>query len=182
MKALTNPEQFAANNKANIESLLDLASGFISMTDRLLMLNLNFACGVIEQGMAQTSFLASMHSPQALLSFPGAFVQPLIDRSAAYARGLTEILAEGQHGIGQLVDDRVGALKRTLAIELDHAARSAPGGSEVLLKGMKSALAVGNSAYEGASQAARQLAGMAENNLARSAEVTRHPLIAEKSD
>jgi len=182
MKVLTNPEQFAANNRAHIESLLTLTDGLISMFDRLLTLNLSFASDLIEEALAKTSTLARMDGPQELLSLPAALVQPLIEKSAAYARDVSEILTDGQHGVGALIDARVGALNKTLALELAHAAKSAPGGSEALLEGMKSALAVGNVAYDGASRAARQLVGLTETNLVRSTEVTVQALIAEKAD
>ncbi|MBS0545021.1 MAG: phasin family protein [Proteobacteria bacterium] len=168
MKVLTNPEQFAANNRACMESLLTVADSFMTLTGRLMDANVGFASGLVEEGMAKARMLASARDVQSWLFFPTALVQPLMERSANYARDVSGILAEQQQGLAEIVDARVGAVKQTLVQELDYARRAAPGGSEVLLESMKSALAAGSAAYEQASKSARELAAFSETKLIES--------------
>lgn len=176
MKVLTNPEQFAANNKASLETLLTVADRFFTMAGRLMDVNLSFASGLMQDGIARTAVLASSREPQALLSFPAEWVQPLMARSASYAHDVSAILADQQQGLAELVDARIGALRLTLAQELDHATRTAPGGSEVLLEGVKSALAAGYAAYDQVSRTSRELAGNAGPDLIRTTEPAVHAL------
>lgn len=84
-----------------------------------------------------------------------------------------------QQGLAELVDARIGAFRLTLAQELDHATRTAPGGSEALLEGVKSALAAGYAAYDRMSRASRELAGIGGTHLIGLSEDAVHPVREE---
>lgn len=179
MKVFTNPEQFAANNKASMEALLTVTDRFFTMVGRLMDVNSSFVSGLMQEGIARTTVLVSSREPQALLFFPAEWVEPLMQKSANYAHDVSSILADQQQGLAALVDARIGALRLTLAQELDHATRTAPGGSEALLEGMKSALAAGYAAYDQMRTASSELAGIGRTHLIGLSEEVVHPVSQE---
>jgi len=160
MKSLTNPEQMAANGKANIRSLLTLTDTAISVAECVASLNLNFACAMLEEGMANIKAMVDAKSPQDLIQLQSGLARPIVERSVAYARGVSAILAEGQRDVTKRLDARMIELNETLAIDLEYAAKLAPAGSGPMLKGITSAIAAGNKAFETLLNTSRQLAGV----------------------
>ncbi|PKO55902.1 MAG: granule-associated-like protein, partial [Betaproteobacteria bacterium HGW-Betaproteobacteria-21] len=68
MTAFNTPEQFAATNKANIETLLSLANSAFANVERLAALNLNTARSVLEDSVANTKALMAVKDVQALIA------------------------------------------------------------------------------------------------------------------
>ena len=61
---ITNPEQFAAANKASVDALLSLANTALSSAERIAALNLNTARSMLEEGVANTKALMGAKDPQ----------------------------------------------------------------------------------------------------------------------
>jgi len=178
MKALTNPEQMAANGKAHLNTLLSFADSAVTMTECLASLNLNFACAMVEEYMVSIRAMVDAKNPQELVALQSGLARPVVERSVAYARGVSEILAEGHKDVTRRLDARMTELNKNLAIEMDYVSRSAPAGSGALLQSITSAIAAGNSAFETVIGTARQLASAAEIRLPLAA--TEKVLLAEK--
>ena len=107
---------------------------------------------------------------QALLAeLQSALTQPIVEQAVAYARSVNEIVAEGQQEISRLFETQFAELQKTFTAALEHAAKSAPAGSEPAFEAVRSAMETASSVYENASQSVQQLA---EANAAKAAEVT----------
>src|SRR5574340_1184233 len=92
--------------------------------------------------------------------------QPLFEKTVAYSRSLYEISAQTQEEFSKVVEAQFSELNRNVAAMLDKAAQSAPAGSDVAVAAMKSAIAAANSAYDSINKAAKQVAEIAEANVA----------------
>ncbi len=166
------PEQIAAFNKANVETLLTLANSAFANAERLAALNLNTARSMLEDGVASTKALLGAKDVQELISLQTSLAQPLVEKAVAYTRSVYEIASQGQEEVSRLFETQVSELNKGLSSALDKAARSAPAGSDVAVAAMKSAIAAANSAYDSLSKTAKQVAEIAEANVAAATNAT----------
>ncbi|AYH42591.1 phasin family protein [Azoarcus sp. DN11] len=172
MNMFATPEQFAAANKANVESLLTLANNAFASAERFAALNLNTARSILEDGLANSKALLGAKDAQEFLGLQASLVQPLVEKAVAYNRSVYEIASQGQEEVSKLVEAQIAELNKSLAAALDKAAKSAPAGSDVAVAAVKSAIAAANSAYDSVSKAAKQVAEIAEANVAAATNAT----------
>jgi phasin family protein len=166
------PEQFAAANKANVETLLGLTNSAFANAERLAALNLNTARAVLEDSVANTKSLLGAKDVQELVSLQGTLIQPLLEKSISYARSVYEIASQGQEELGKVLEGQLADLNKNVAAALDKAAKSAPAGSDVAVAAVKSAIAAANSAYDNFSKAVKQATEIVETNVAAATNAT----------
>ncbi|AUM00771.1 granule-associated-like protein [Zoogloeaceae bacteirum Par-f-2] len=166
------PEQFAAANKANIETLLTLANTAFASAERLAALNLNTARTLLEDGVANAKAMLAVKDVQELINLQTSLAQPLVEKVVAYARNVYEIASQSQEEISKLLESQIAEINKGVASALDKAAKSAPAGSDVAVAAVKSAIAAANSAYDSMSKAAKQVAEIAEANVAAATNAT----------
>lgn len=166
------PDQFAASNKANIESALTVANSAFASVERLAALNLNVARSLLEESIANTKALLGAKDVQELMNLQTSFAQPLVEKAVAYNRSVYEIATQSQEEASKLVEGQIAELNKNLATALDKAAKSAPAGSDVAVAAVKSAIAAANSAFDSVSKAAKQVAEMTEANVTAATNAT----------
>lgn len=163
--SFTTPEQFAATNKAAIETLLSIANSAFASVEKLATLNLNTARVILEDSVANTKSLLGVKDVQELLSVQASLAQPSVEKIVSYGRSVYEITTEAQGELSKIAEAQIEELNKSVAAALDKAAKSAPAGSDVAVSAVKSALAAANSAYESINKAAKQVVEMAEANV-----------------
>ncbi|MDQ5945051.1 MAG: hypothetical protein QG619_470, partial [Pseudomonadota bacterium] len=90
------PEQFAAANKAAVESLLTLANTALASAERVAALNLNTARSVLEDSVSNTKALLGAKDAQEAISVQATLAQPNVEKAVAYSRSVYEISAQTQ--------------------------------------------------------------------------------------
>lgn len=172
MSNFVTPEQLVASNKANVETVLTLANTAFASAERLAALNLNTARSILEDGVANTKALLAAKDVQELMNLQAALAQPIFEKAVAYARSVYEITSQSQEEVSKILEGQVAELNKGVATALDKAAKSAPAGSDVAVAAVKSAIAAANSAYDSMSKAAKQVAEIAEANVAAATNAT----------
>ncbi len=166
------PEQFAAANKATVETSLTLANTAFASAERLAALNLNTARTILEDVVANAKALLSAKDVQDLVSLQTTLAQPAVEKAVAYSRSIYEIASQTQEEVAKLIEAQFAEANKNVAVALDQAAKSAPAGSDVAVAAVKSAIAAANSAYDSMSKAAKQVAEIAEANVAAATTAT----------
>jgi phasin family protein len=169
---LTTPEQLAAANKANVEAMLTLANTAFASAERFAALNLNTARAVLEDSVNNAKTLLGAKDLQEVISLQATLAQPSVEKAVAYSRSVYEISAQTQEEFSKLVEAQFAEVNKNVASSLDKAAKSAPAGSDVAVAAVKSAIAAANSAYDTMSKAAKQVAEIAEANVAAATNAT----------
>ena len=169
---LTTPEQLATANKANVEAMLTLANTAFASAERFAALNLNTARAVLEDGVNNAKALLGAKDLQEVISLQATLAQPSVEKAVAYSRSVYEISAQTQEEFSKLVEAQFAEVNKNVASSLDKAAKSAPAGSDVAVAAVKSAIAAANSAYDTMSKAAKQVAEIAEANVAAATNAT----------
>ena len=172
MSYITTPEQFAAANKAAVDSLLTLANTALASAERIAALNLNTARSIIEDGVANSKALMGVKDVQEALAIQTTIAQPAVEKAVAYSRSMYEIGAQTQEEVAKVFEAQYGEFQKSVAGLLDKVAKSAPAGSDVAVAAVKSAIAATNSAFDSMNKAAKQVAEIAEANVAAATNAT----------
>jgi hypothetical protein len=83
-----------------------------------------------------------------------------------------EIATQTQEELSKVVEGQFSEMNKNVATALDKAAKNAPAGSDVAVAAVKSAIAAANSAYDSMTKAAKQVAEIAEANVAAATNAT----------
>ena len=170
MNAMT--EQLASANKANVETLLSLANTAFASAERLAALNLNTARAMLEDSVSSAKALLAVKDVQQLMAMQSTLAQPAVEKAVAYSRSAYEIATQTQEELTRVIESQVSEINRNVADALDKAAKNAPAGSDVAVAAVKSAIAAANSAYDSMTKAAKQVAEIAEANVAAATTAT----------
>jgi phasin family protein len=165
-------EQFASANKANVETLLTIANTAFASAERLAALNLNTARAVLEDSVANAKALLAVKDVQQLVAMQTTLAQPAVEKAVAYSRSVYEIATQTQEELAKVVEGQFSEINKNVSVALDKAAKNAPAGSDVAVAAVKSAIAAANSAYDSMTKAAKQVAEIAEANVAAATTAT----------
>jgi phasin family protein len=165
-------EKFANANKANVETMLSIANTAFASAERLAALNLNTARAMLEDSVAGAKALLTAKDMQQLVAMQTTLAQPAVEKAVAYSRSVYEIATQTQEELSKLVEGQFSEINKNVSSALDKAAKNAPAGSDVAVAAVKSAFAAANSAYDSMTKAAKQVAEIAEANVAAATTAT----------
>ncbi len=167
-----NTEQFASANKAAVDSLLSLANTALASAERIAALNLNTARSVLEDSVSGAKAIMAAKDPQEAMTIQASLLQPNVEKAVAYSRSIYEISAQTQEEVTKMLEAQFGDFQKQIAGLLDKASKSAPAGSDVAVAAVKSAIAAATSAFDNMNKAAKQVAEIAEANVAAATNAT----------
>ena len=169
-------EQFAAAQKANVETLFGLTNKAFEGVERLVELNLQVAkttLGEVAEATkaalgeaAETTRAAfSVKDAQELMALQAGLLQPAAEKAAAYSRHLYDIAAATGAEVTKVAEQTASEAQAKFMNVVDTAVKNAPAGTENAVALVKSAVAAANNAYESVHKAAKQAADVAEANF-----------------
>ncbi len=161
-----NPEQFAAANKATVDSLLSVANTALATAERIAALNLNTARATLEDTASGVKSVMSAKDPQAALAAQKALAQPAVEKAVAYSRSVYEITSETQQELAKMVQAQFGDFQKSMAGMVELVTKSAPAGSEGAVAAIQSAIAAANSAFGNMNAMTKQFTEAAQANIA----------------
>ena len=160
-----NTEQFAAANKAAVDSLLSVANTALASAERIANLNLETARAAFEDSAANTKALLGAKDVQEAISIQASLAQPNIDKAVAYGRSVAEISTQTQQELAKMAETQFSEFQKSVANMVELAAKSAPAGSEGAVAAVQSAIAAANSAFGNMNSIAKQFADAAQKNM-----------------
>jgi phasin family protein len=160
------PEQFAAANKANLETLFGLTNKAFEGVEKLVELNLQVAKAAIGEAADNAKALMAVKDAQELLALQAAMLQPSAEKAAAYSRHLYDIATATGAEVTKTAEAQFADAQKKFMGVVDGAVKNAPAGTESAVALVKSAITAANNAYESVHKAAKQAADMAEANFA----------------
>ena len=90
------PEQLAAANKANLETLLNLTNKAFEGVEKLVELNMQVAKTAMSENVENAKRALTVRDAQQLMAMQAGMVQPLAEKIMAYSRHLYDIANETQ--------------------------------------------------------------------------------------
>jgi len=167
------PDQVVATNKAGVEALIGLAHTQFAAFERLSALTFNATKSAFEDSVAHTKALMNAKDAQEFMNVSAAVAQPALEKVIAYSRNVYDVATQSQSEVTKMVESQAGEMNKSVVSMLDKASKNAPGGSDVAIAAVKSALAAANSAYDSMNKVAKQATELAEANFAAATAVTK---------
>jgi phasin family protein len=161
-----NIEQFAASNKATVDSLLAVANAALATAERVAALNLNTARNALEDTASATQAVLAVKNPSDASALHESVIKPTVEKAANYSRALYDISSESQQQLGKVLEDQFAGFQKQVAGLVEQAAKSAPAGSESIVAAVQSAISSANSAFDNMKSMAQQFSDVAQANVA----------------
>ena len=135
-------DQFAAANKANLDTLFGLTSKAFEGVEKLVELNLQVAKATLAEAAENTKAVMGVKDAQELLALQASLLQPSAEKAAAYSRHLYDIAQSTSSEFTKTAEAQLSEVQRSFASVVDGALKNAPAGSEsaaALVKSVKRA-------------------------------------------
>jgi phasin family protein len=159
------PEQFAAANKANLETLFGLTNKAFEGVEKLVELNMQVAKATLAETAETAKAAMSVKDAQELLALQASLLQPSAEKAVAYSRHVYDIAAATNAEVARAAEAQMAELQKSLTTAIDGALKNAPAGTENAVTLVKSAMSAANNAYESVQKAAKQATDMVEANF-----------------
>lgn len=161
-----NTEQFAAANKATVDSLLSVANTALASAERIAALNLETVRSSLEDTVSGVKAVMGAKDPQAALAAQSSLTQPAVEKAVAYTRSAYEITSQTQQELVKMIQAQFGDFQKSMTGMIETAAKSAPAGSEGAVAAIQNAIAAANTAFGNMSNVAKQFTDSAQANIA----------------
>lgn len=158
-------EQFAAAQRANIETLFGLTNKAFEGIEKLVELNLQATKAALGEAADTARAVLTVKDAQELLALQAGLLQPAAEKAAAYSRHLYDIAAATNAEVTKVAEQTAADAQVKFMSVVDTAVKNAPAGTENAVALVKSAVAAANNAYESVHKAAKQAAEVAEANF-----------------
>ena len=162
---LLTPEQIAAANKAQFDTLFGLTNKAFQGMEKLLELNLQVVKSTLAESQENAQRVLSVKDAQELLALQANLAQPVAEKALSYGRHLYEIASSTQAEFARVAEAQFEDQNRKTQTLVENVAKNAPAGSETAVSMMKSAIAAANSTYETINKASKQAVEIAESNF-----------------
>jgi phasin family protein len=159
------PEQIAAANKANLETLLSLTNKAFEGVEKLVELNMAVAKASLNENVHNAKQALSVRDAQALMAMQAGMVQPLAEKIMSYSRHLYDIANETQATFSTVTESQLKKSNGNLNGLVEEMSKNAPAGSEAAVQAIKQAMAAANNAYETTQKSIKQAVDLAQNNF-----------------
>ncbi len=158
-------DQFAAMNKANLETAAHFANVAFGGAQRLVEIQLKAVKSALTDGVDNAKTLATIKDLQQFADVKDTVAQPAFEKATDYMKSVYDVASETQAEFGKLIEQQFADFNKQFLVALDKFAQNAPAGSEVGISALKSAIVTGSAAYENLSKAAKQFNDTAKTNL-----------------
>jgi phasin family protein len=162
---LLTPEQFAAAQKANLETLFGLTSKAFEGVEKLVELNLQVVKSTITESQENAQRALSVKDAQELLALQASLTQPVAEKVLSYGRHLYEIASATQAEFARVAEAQYEEQNKKVQALVENVAKNAPAGSETAVAVIKSAITAANTTYETVHKATKQAVEIAESNF-----------------
>jgi len=159
------PEQLVAFHKTNIHAFLDYAHLAAESAEKLIQFQYKTSQAAFSETVNNVRALAATEDPQEFSNLATSIAQPAAENTFAYAKHVQTLIGEVQGEFAKFFDTHANELNTRVTTLVEQASKSAPGGSDIAVNAVKSALAAANQAYDAASKAGKQFAEMTETSI-----------------
>ena len=161
--------QFIEANKANLKELENITNQAFASIEKLVELNMAASKSALAESMSHTKALLGAKDAQELIALQSALVEPLKEKSAAYAQELKTIITDSSATLKKALEAKTVEAQKAFAGAVENLTKNAPAGSEAAVAAFKSALTAGQNAVESAQGQVEKAVKTAQSQFAAAA-------------
>ena len=159
------PEQLAAAQKANLETLSSLTNQALQSIEKLVELNMHIAKQSLSDSMTSAKKALEVKDIQQLLAHQAEAVQPMAEKIMAYSRHLYDLAHETQNNFTKSAEKEFQLGQQKINALVEEWTQNAPAGSDAAIDAMKQAIASANNVYESSQKAVKHAVNVVQTNL-----------------
>jgi phasin family protein len=159
------PEQIAAAQKANLETLSGLTNQALQSIEKLVELNMHIAKQSLGDSMSSAKKALEVKDIQQLLAHQAEAVQPMAEKIMAYSRHLYELAHETQASFTKSAEKELEVGQTKMNALVEDWTKNVPAGSESAMHVIKQAIASANNVFETSQKAVKHAVEVAQTNL-----------------
>ena len=159
------PEQIAAAQKANLETLSGLTNQALQSIEKLVELNMQIAKQNLSDSMNSAKKALEVKDIQQLLAHQAEAVQPMADKIMAYSRHLYDLAHETQASFTKSAEKEFQDGQKKMNALVEDWTKNAPAGSDAAVQAMKQAIASANNVFETSQKAVKHAVEVAQTNM-----------------
>jgi phasin family protein len=159
------PEQIAAAQKANLETLSGLTNQALQSIEKLVELNMHIAKQSLGDSMSSAKKALEVKDIQQLLAHQAEAVQPMAEKIMAYSRHLYELAHETQASFTKSAEKELQAGQTKINALVEDWTKNVPAGSDAAVHAIKQAIASANNVFETSQKAVKHAVEIAQTNL-----------------
>lgn len=156
---------FVLAQKAAVDTLLSVVNTALASAERVAALNLHAAREAIEDMAQGGKAVFSVKTPQEAMSLSANLTHPQVEKGMAYTRSVYEITSAAREDATTIVEARFEAFKSQMAQLADQMVHVSPGGADVAVAAIRSAVDSANKAFAQFNESMNQIKELTENNV-----------------
>jgi phasin family protein len=172
MKPSKTPEDLAKLQQESIAAAIRFAQLTVEASQKLLGVQLDAARHAVEAGSRNVQALAQVKTPEEAMALRATLAGQAVEQALDYSESVYSVAAELQDQFGRLVEQRMDAQAADIQIAMEQMLAAAPPGAEAATAAVRSAIAVGQAAFDGMSRTTRQLSEMARTGVKAASDAT----------
>ena len=159
------PEQFAAAQKANLETLSGLTNQALQSIEKLVELNLAIAQQSLSDSVNNAKKALEVKDIQQLLAHQAEAVQPIAEKIISYSRHLYELAHETQDNFTKSAEKEFAEGQKKMKALVEEWTSNAPAGSDVAVQAIKQAIASASNVFQTSQKAVKHAVEVAQTNM-----------------
>ncbi len=159
------PEQIAAAQKANLETLSGLTDQALHSIEKLVELNMHIAKQSLSESMSNSKKALEVKDIQQLLAHQAEAVQPMAEKIMAYSRHLYELAHETQVSFTKSAEKEFQVNQNKINDLVEDWTKNIPAGPDAAVNTMKQAIASAGNVFESSQKALLHAVELAQTNL-----------------
>ena len=159
------PEQFAAAQKANLETLSGLTTQALQSIEKLVELNLAIAQQSLSDSVNNAKKALEVKDIQQLLAHQAEAVQPIAEKIISYSRHLYELAHETQDNFTKSAEKEFAEGQKKMNALVEEWTSNAPAGSDVAVQAIKQAIASASNVFQTSQKAVKHAVEVAQTNM-----------------
>jgi phasin family protein len=165
------PEQMAAAQKANLETLSGLTNQALQSMEKLVELNMHIAKQSLSESMSSAKKALEVKDIQQLLIHQAETIQPMAEKMMAYSRHLYELAHETQASFTESAEQEFQVGQKKMNALVEDWTKNTPVGSDAALDAMKQAIASATNVFVTSQNAVKHAAEIVQTNLSSATNV-----------
>ncbi|MBA3059525.1 MAG: phasin family protein [Gammaproteobacteria bacterium] len=158
-------EQFSATNKANLQALESFTNQAFAGVEKLVELNLAASKAMLGESFHHAQATLSAKDAQEFMALQTSMLQPLADKTAAYAQHVQAIVTDSSAELSKALEAKSAEAQKAFGGVVENLSKNAPAGTEAAVAAFKNALTAGQSALESAQASAKKSVEVAQSNF-----------------
>ena len=159
------PEQIAAAQKANLETLSGLTNQALQSIEKLVELNMHIAKQSLSASMSNAKKALEVKDIQQLLAHQAEAVKPMAEKIMAYSQHLYELAHETQENFTKSAEKEFQAGQEKMNLLVEDWTKNAPPGSDAAVHAIKQAITSASNVFETSQKAVQHAVKFAQTNL-----------------